>query len=60
MLVIMVFRDCNSNILNDFIRFFESMNWNCVLYGEFCEKKYVSWNAAKIENQGPLLFKLSF
>ena len=31
-------RDCNSNIFNDFIRFFESKNWNCVLYGEFCEK----------------------
>ena len=37
-LVIMVFRYCNSNILNDFIRFFESKNWNCVLYGEFCGK----------------------
>ena len=32
----MVFRDCNSNILNDFKRFFESKTWNCVLYGEFC------------------------
>ena len=34
----MVFRDCNSNILNDFIRFFESKNWDCVLYGDFCGK----------------------
>ena len=34
----MIFRDCNSTILNDFIRFFESKNWNCVLYGEFCVK----------------------
>ena len=31
----MVFRDCNSNILNGFKRFFESKTWNCVLYGEF-------------------------
>ena len=34
-LVIMVFTDCDSNILNDFKRFFESKTWNCVLYGEF-------------------------
>ena len=34
-LVIMVFRDCNSIILNDFKRFFESKTWNCVLYGYF-------------------------
>ena len=35
-LVIMVFRDCNSNILNDSKRFFESKTYNCVLYDEFC------------------------
>ena len=34
----MVFRDCNSNILNDFKRFFESKTYNCVLYGEFCRE----------------------
>ena len=34
-LAIMIFRDCNSNILNDFNRFIESKTWNCVLYGEF-------------------------
>ena len=34
-LVIMVFRDCNSNILNGFKRFFETKTWNCVLYGDF-------------------------
>ena len=37
-LVVMVFRDCNSNIFNDFKRFFESKTWNCVLYGDFCGK----------------------
>ena len=37
-LVIIVFRDCNSNILNDFKRFFESKTRNCVLYGEFCRE----------------------
>ena len=30
-LVIMVFRDRNSNIFNGFKRFFESKTWNCVL-----------------------------
>ena len=35
-LVILVFRDCNSNIFNDFKRSFESKTWNCVLYGKFC------------------------
>ena len=34
-LVIMVFRDCNSNIFNDFKRFIESKTWNCDLYSEF-------------------------
>ena len=35
----MVFRYCNSNILNDFKIFFESKTWDCVLYGEFCGEK---------------------
>ena len=38
-LVIMAFRDCNSNIFIDFKRFLESKTWNCVLYGEFYEEK---------------------
>ena len=52
----MVFRDCNSNIFNDFKRFFESKICNCVLYGKFCEKN-VSLRGAKIANQDRLLFK---
>ena len=35
----MVFRDCNSIILNDFISLFESKTWNCVLYGDFYGEK---------------------
>ena len=33
-LAIMILRDCNSNILNDFNRFIESKTWNCILYDE--------------------------
>ena len=47
-LVIIVFRDCNSNIFNDFKRFFESKTWNCVLYGEFYGEKCV---LARSENR---------
>ena len=55
----MIFRDCNSNILNDFIRIFESKNWNCVLYGEFCEKICV---LARSENResGTTAFQIIF
>ena len=38
-LVIMIFRERNSNILNDVNRFIESKTWNCVLYGEFYGEK---------------------
>ena len=58
-LAIMIFRDCNSNILNDFNRFIESKTWNCVLYGEFMGGN-VSWHAAKIENKGRYFCKNVF
>ena len=57
-LVIMVFRDYNSNIFNSFKIFFESKTWNCVLYGEFFwRKKGVLTVLARSENRksGPLL-----
>ena len=38
-LVIMIFRECYSNILNDFNRFIKSRTCNCVLYGEFYGEK---------------------
>ena len=38
-LVIMVFRDCKSIILNDFKRLFESKTLNCVLCGDFYGEK---------------------
>ena len=40
-LVIMIFRDRNSNIFNDFKRFLEFKTWNYVLYGDFYEEKCV-------------------
>ena len=48
----MVFRDCNSNILNDFKIFLILRRPNCILW-----RKYVSWHAAKIENQGHCICK---
>ena len=54
-LVIMVFRDCNSNILNGFRRFFESKTWNCVLYGEFYGGKCVLARSKNRESRSQLL-----
>ena len=54
-LVIMIFRDCNSNILNGFKRFFVSKTWNCVLYGEFYGEKCVLARSKNRESRSQLL-----
>ena len=58
-LVIMVFRYCNSNIFNDCKRFFESKTWNCVCMVIFMGEKCV---LARSENResGPTAFQMIF
>ena len=55
----MVFRDCNSNIFNDFKRFFESKTWNCVLYGDFYGGKMCP-STQRNRESGPTVFQMIF
>ena len=54
-LVIMVFRECKSNIFNDFKRFLESKTWNCVCMVNFMEKKCVLARSENRESRSLLL-----
>ena len=56
-LVIMIFRDRNSNIFKDFKRFFESKTWNYVLYGDFYEEK-MCLTCNENRESGPTAFQM--